>query len=133
MAGRMSDVVTMTESAIREKDALLAGIAGQTEHAGQAFAQGLQQEAFADERSFLQACLPADERGELERLSQELHEARMELSGRSRAAREHLATETARALTTKNQEELEQALAALDQQQGTATGTGSMPATAGGQ
>ena len=117
VAGRMSDVVTMTESAIREKDALLAGIAGQTEHAGQAFAQGLQQEAFADERSFLQACLPADERGELERLSQELHEARMELSGRSRAAREHLATETARALTTKNQEELEQALAALDQQQ----------------
>lgn len=56
VAGRMSDVVTMTESAIREKDALLAGIAGQTEHAGQAFAQGLQQEAFADERSF---CKPA--------------------------------------------------------------------------
>lgn len=114
---RMSDVVTMTESAIREKDALLASIAEQTVHAGQAFAQGLQQEAFTDERSFLQACLPAEEREGLERLSQELHEVRMELAGRSRAAREHLATETAKALTTKNREELGQELATLEHQQ----------------
>ena len=92
----------MTESAIREKDALLASIAEQSVHAGQAFAQGLEQEAFADERSFLQACLPAEERESLERLSQELHAARMELAGRGRAAREHLATETAKALTTKS-------------------------------
>ena len=114
---RMSDVVTMTESAIREKDALLASIADQTVHAGQAFAQGLEQETFADERSFLQACLPAEERESLERLSQELHAARMELAGRSRAAREHLATETAKALTTKSREELGQELAALEQHQ----------------
>lgn len=114
---RMSDVVTMTESTIREKDASLASIAEQTVHAGQAFAQGLEQEAFADERSFLQACLPAEEREGLERLSQELHEARMELAGRGRATRDHLATETAKALTTKNKEELGQALAALEQHQ----------------
>ncbi|WP_304039539.1 AAA family ATPase [Desulfovibrio piger] len=114
---RMSDVVTMTESAIREKDALLASIAEQSVHAGQAFAQGLEQEAFADERSFLQACLPAEERESLERLSQELHAARMELAGRGRAAREHLATETAKALTTKNREELGQELAVLEQHQ----------------
>lgn len=114
---RMSDVVTMTESAIREKDALLASIAEQSVHAGQAFAQGLEQEAFADERSFLQACLPAEERESLERLSQELHAARMELAGRGRAAREHLATETAKALTTKNREELGQDLAVLEQHQ----------------
>lgn len=114
---RMSDVVTMTESAIREKDALLASIAKQSVHAGQAFAQGLEQEAFADERSFLQACLPAEERESLERLSQELHAARMELAGRGRAAREHLATEAAKALTTKNREELGQELAVLEQHQ----------------
>lgn len=114
---RMSDVVTMTESAIREKDALLASIAEQSVHAGQAFAQGLEQEAFADERSFLQACLPAEERESLERLSQELHAARMELAGRGRAAREHLATEAAKALTTKNREELGQELAVLEQHQ----------------
>ena len=114
---RMSDVVTMTESAIREKDALLASIAEQSVHAGQAFAQGLEQEAFADERSFLQACLPAEERESLERLSQELHAARMELAGRGRAAREHLATETAKALTTKDREELGQELAVLEQHQ----------------
>ncbi|WP_443825835.1 AAA family ATPase [Desulfovibrio sp.] len=114
---RMSDVVTMTESAIREKDALLASIAEQSVHAGQAFAQGLEQEAFADERSFLQACLPAEERESLERLSQELHAARMELAGRGRAAKEHLATEAAKALTTKNREELGQELAVLEQHQ----------------
>ena len=114
---RMSDVVTMTESAIREKDALLASIAEQSVHAGQAFTQGLEQEAFADERSFLQACLPAEERESLERLSQELHAARMELAGRGRAAREHLATETAKALTTKDREELGQELAVLEQHQ----------------
>ena len=107
----------MTESAIREKDALLASIAEQSVHAGQAFAQGLEQEAFADERSFLQACLPAEERESLGRLSQELHAARMELAGRGRAAREHLATETAKALTTKNREELGQDLAVLEQHQ----------------
>ena len=50
-------------------------------------------------------------------MSQELHEVRMELAGRSRAAREHLATETAKALTTKNREELGQELATLEHQQ----------------
>lgn len=117
VVSRMSDVVTMTESAIREKNALLASIAEQTAHTGQAFAQGLQQEAFTDERSFLRACLPAEEREGLERLSQELHEARMELAGRGRAARELLATETAKALTTKNREELGQELSALELRQ----------------
>lgn len=117
VVSRMSDVVTMTESAIREKDALLVSITDQIVHAGQAFAQGLEQETFADERSFLQACLPVEEREGLERLSQELHAARMELAGRGRAAREHLATGTAKALTTKSWEELGQELAALEQHQ----------------
>lgn len=117
VVSRMASVVTMTESTIREKDAVLADIAAQQEKAGQAFAQGLRQEAFTDERTFLQACLPTNERTRLEELSRELHETGVELAGRGSAARKHLAEESDRALTTRSRAELENDLVELEQAQ----------------
>lgn len=103
---RMSGLVTMTEAAIREKDSLLAETALQMERAGQEFSQGLVQEGFSDERAFLQACLPAEQREQLEQQARELQEARSSLAGQGGAARQQLQEETVKALTTRSREAL---------------------------